>query len=517
MTVISQPSVSINIIPATQTISNEPQKVLFVGQMLTGTGTAGNLITNIGNAGEEDAIFGARSVVAQMIRQARIINKVTQFDAIGLADDGGAVDATGTIAFGGTATEAGTLTISAGSKTNYSVTVAIASGDAAAAVATAVDTAYDLLINAPVTSNASTVTVTFTAANGGTVGNDYGIKVEGNVAGITYTITAFASGATDPSLTGLFDVIDGERYQSVVYQSNLATATLVTELDARFNVNNIILDGVGLITKTDTLANLLTAGNAQNSKSLTIFGNKILDDADHKGGSMLEFNDVISAKFAALRSLRLTEGADISQFVISTNGALDSFGGKSIASLPYFNSPITGLPLVPVGKGFSSTEIEQLGVAGVSVIGNNRTRTQVICGEIYTTRKTDAAGNDEDTFRFLNAVDTSSAIREFYYNNLRARFAQSRLTEGDLQANRNMANKAIIESYLDGLFQQMGDASLAQAGEAARRFFKANRTATLLNVVFNAADFNPLNEENDNSVFVEMRFSARVILGIEEV
>ena len=44
----------------------------------------------------------------------------------------------------------------------------------------------------------------------------------------------------------------------------------------------------------------------------------------------------------------------------------------------------------------------------------------------------------------------------------------------------------------------------------------ANRTATLLNVVFDSADFNPLNAENDNSVFVEMRFSARVILGIEE-
>jgi hypothetical protein len=45
----------------------------------------------------------------------------------------------------------------------------------------------------------------------------------------------------------------------------------------------------------------------------------------------------------------------------------------------------------------------------------------------------------------------------------------------------------------------------------------ANRTATLLNVIFDTADFNPLNAENDNSVFVEMRFSARVILGIEEV
>ena len=44
----------------------------------------------------------------------------------------------------------------------------------------------------------------------------------------------------------------------------------------------------------------------------------------------------------------------------------------------------------------------------------------------------------------------------------------------------------------------------------------ANRTATLLNVIFDSADFNPLNAENDNGVFVELNFTARVILGIEE-
>lgn len=45
----------------------------------------------------------------------------------------------------------------------------------------------------------------------------------------------------------------------------------------------------------------------------------------------------------------------------------------------------------------------------------------------------------------------------------------------------------------------------------------ANRTSVLLNVVFSGAEFSPLNDENDNSVFVEMRFSARVILGVEEI
>lgn len=43
-----------------------------------------------------------------------------------------------------------------------------------------------------------------------------------------------------------------------------------------------------------------------------------------------------------------------------------------------------------------------------------------------------------------------------------------------------------------------------------------NRTSTLLNVVFEGSDFLPLSDTNDNSVLVEMRFSAQVEIGVEE-
>lgn len=479
MTIISQPDVTINIIAATDDIANDPQRVLFVGQKIAGTATAGALVENVGNSGEEDALFGATSILAQAVRQARIINKETRFDVISLDDAGGAVSASSTLIFTGTATADGTYIVSVGSKTNYPVTIPVVSGDTAAVVAGKVDTAIGLFTNAPFTSGVVTTTVTFTATNGGTVGNKYGVQVEGVVAGLTFAITAFASGATDPTLTGLFDVIDGQRYQTIAYPSNYDLTVLTAELDPRFNTSNDVLDGVGVVNVTDTLANVLIAGNAENSSSLTMYGSKLRDDDAHKGAAMLEFDDVKTAKFSALRSLRRTDGADISQYVISTNGSLDSFGGISIASLPYFNSPITGLPLIDTGKGWSSTEITQLEAAGVSVMGNNRTNTAVLLGEALTTRKTDAAGNVEKTFKFLNNVDTSSAIREYYFDNLRARFAQSRLTDGDLQPNRNNANKSIIETYLDELFVDMGNASLAQSGDAALAFFKANRKVTL--------------------------------------
>jgi phage tail sheath gpL-like len=479
---ISQPDITINIIPAASTISNEPQKVLFIGQSVAaGTATNGDLEANIGNAGEEDTLFGATSMLAQMIRAARTLNGVTQFDAIPLADNGSGVDATGTIAFVGTASATGTLSISVGSGLNYTLSIAVASGDSITTIGDAVDTAVAALTNAPFTSSNAAGTVTFTAVNAGTVGNGFALKVVGTVAGIATTVTGFASGATDPVLTSLFDVIDGERYQTIVWPGGYATTELTTLLDARFNATNDVLDGVGVLTLIDTFANIQTAANALNSTSITMLSNKLLTDAQHKGGALVEFADVESAKFAAVRSLRLTDGANISQFVISTNGARDSFGGAAIASLPYFNTPFPNLSIIDRGKGFTTVETESLLTAGASTLANNKTRTSIIAGELATTRKTDAAGNVEATFKFLNAVDTSSAIREFYFNNLRARFAQSRLTEGDLQPNRNIANKAVIESFLDNLYQQLSgeDFVLTQAGPTAVNFFKANRTVSL--------------------------------------
>ncbi len=478
---ISQPDITLTILPATTTISNAAQKVLFVGQMKTGTATAGALTSNIGNSGEEAALFGATSMLAQMIKRARNINKLTQFDAIALADNAGGTAATGTIAFSGTATATGTLTISIGSGYNYALAVPIVSGDTATAVGATLAAAISALTDAPFTGANSTGTVTITSVHKGEFGNNVGYKVEGAVAGITVALTLPTNGATNPTLTGIFSVIDGERYQTIVWPETYTLSILTTELDARFNIADDILDGVGIQTLSDTYANLITAGNAQNSKSLTLIGNKELSATKHKGGALLEFSDVISAEFAAVRALRLTDNADISAYTISTNGARDAFGGVAISSLPYFNTPFAYLDLIDRGIGFTRTEIEALNVAGVSTLANNKTATSIIAGEMLTTRKTDSAGNAETTFHYLNAVDTAVGVREFYFNNLKSRFAQSRLTQGDLIPNRNMANQAVIESYLDSLYNTLSgeDYVLVQAGATAKKYFKDNRTVTL--------------------------------------
>jgi len=483
MSEISQPDIDFTIIPAIETQSTLPQRVLFIGQMTAAaTAVSGELQTEIGNASEENNLFGIDSMIAGMIRAGKIINGITRFDAIGLDDNGAGTATTGTVSFiTGPATEDGTFTVTIGSDRNHKYELAVSDTDAITAVGDLLVAAITADTKAPFSASNALGIVTITAGHKGTVGNSIALKVEGIVAGITHSVTAMTGGATDPVLTTLFDVIDGERYQTIVWPSEYGYAAVTDELDPRFNSSNDILDGVAIAAETDTLSNLKISGNAENSLSLEIHGSKIVNNTSYKGSSLLEFNYVIASQFSAVRSLRLTDDASISRYVISTFGARDSFGGPAIASLPYFNTPFFELPQIPIGTGFTAIEIEELQDAGISVIGNNKAGNTVIAGEVVTTRKTDTAGNPETTFKFLNNVDTSVTIREFMFNNLKSRFAQSRLTEGDLVPNRSMANQGVIEAFIDGLYTTLSgeDFVLTQAGAGALKFFKQNRSVTL--------------------------------------
>lgn len=477
--VVSNPEVTLNIIPGQEEISGKPQKVLFVGQKTSaGSATSGELNQNIGNDGSEDGLYGPDAMLAGMIRAYKRLNQVTRIDGISLDDNGGGVAATGTVVVAGTASEDGTLTVTIGSDKNHKFTIAVADTDTATVIGDAIEAAINADTKVPVTAANVTGTVTMTAVNAGTVANSITLKIEGAVAGVTHSVTAMSSGATDPVLTGVLDVIGDERYQTIVAPFEYGPDFLTDLLDPRFNATNDVLDGVGILTSTDTFANLVTAGGLENSQSLMVIGNKLVSETSFKGSSIVELDQVISAQFAANRAKRLTPGANIANIIIATSGPLDTFGGKELASLPYFNTPYPDLPLIDIGDGFDNSESDSLNTAGISLLGNNIVKNSIIADEIVTTRKTDASGNPEATFKFLNAVDTSSVIREFYFNNNRARFAQSRLTTGDLVANRSIANEQSIRAFQVSLYQDLAGL-LAQSGEDALVFYKQNLSVTL--------------------------------------
>ena len=483
MTIVSQPDISLNIVPAVTTVANTEQKVLFIGQKTAaGTATAGTLVTDIQNDNSWDTLFGERSMLAQGLRAARKLNPSVRFDVIPLDDPTtGNAPAVATVVFSGTATEDGTLTFYVSSRKNHSYVVSVVSGDDATAIGAKLETQIDLDDKVPATAAHATGTVTLTAANEGVEGNSTPLAYTGSVAGVTVTLNAFASGSGTVDTSGVAALIADQRYQTILSPYAYGTTVLTDILDPRFNENNDVLDGVGITTSVDSLSNLKAAGDALNSQSLAIIGEKLEDTTNLKGAAIIEQPYVRSSMVAAIRSLRLTQDADISRFVIGAGGPLDTFGGPAIASLPYFNSSLPDLIVPDVGLGFTKIQVEQLHDSGISIAGANRARNGVIMGEFVTTYKTDAAGNPDVSFKYVNYVDTSSQAREYMWNNMKKDFAQSRLTKGDVFANRNIHNEQTIRARLVSYFQTLSSADylLLQAGEQAKEFFKSNLQITI--------------------------------------
>ena len=64
---VKLPSITSSLLSAAVKAALNPQRVLFVGQMVTGgTAVAGQLYENIGNDNEWDALFGENSMLASL-------------------------------------------------------------------------------------------------------------------------------------------------------------------------------------------------------------------------------------------------------------------------------------------------------------------------------------------------------------------------------------------------------------------------------------------------------------------
>lgn len=491
---LSNPKIDYSILPAFVTAQNEAQKILVIGQMKTGTATPGVVVESIGNANEQDALFGANSMVATMARAIKRVNKISRVDVLPLEDAVASTAATGSFTPIGTANENGTIYVTVGSKFHNTYEVVVAKDDTPTDIVDKIVAFITADNTSLVTAVNNTGVLELTAVNEGREGNFISTEIIGEVDGITYTIVGMNGGAGVP--VGVDDgailtAIDPDtRYQAIIWpQTYDATITpaaidyvVIREfLTDRFPAPNRILDGMAFVGRTDTFANLKTLGTLVDDKVLTVFGNKPVNDTDfYVGSALLEMDYVQACYFVAIRALRLTTGAQIANYVISTQGSLDSIGGIALASLPYFNTPFDDLIPVADKKYFwTDDEVKELTDNGIALLGNNIANNKVISGTIATTYLTNAASDPDPTYKFLNYFDTFTNIREFFFNNLKARYEQSRLVERDLTPLRNEANQALIRSTLLGIYQDLSNLVLVEKGREAQRFFNDNLVITI--------------------------------------
>jgi len=495
----SNPKVTANILSADTGIKLNAHKVLVIGQKLaSGSAISGALQSDIITQTQINTLFGRKSHIAKKLRailkNLSISRIKPQIDAIALTDNG-TTKASGTFTFTNNATENGSLVFYIDSKLNGEYTVSVVNGDTPTVLAGKLVALVNADTNANYTASNNAGTVTITAENAGTNGNQIRLAFEGSVAGVTVVKSGnyLANGATDPVLTGLFDVIDGIAYQTIDYPSTYSLATLYNFTEARFNVDNEILYSHGFTFKVDIYSNLNTLLDGLNYKTLTVGFDKI-------NGGVFENPDVINSQFCAYRALQFTQGANVSSI---NQGNGETQGGIRYASIPYFNIPFINLPTIPQGETFAKEEIAELIKSGGYTFENNNANTTLLLREVPTTYKTNQLGDADPTFKFLNYVDTLTIVREYFFNGIKQKYPRHTITTAE-QAPSNVKAFVTKKSFIATLGQFYDDL-------VAFGLLQGGRKKEFLIKVGDALQFDLLNGKITTSVIAPITTQLREV------
>ncbi len=261
---------------AVQGLVEQPFRIMVIGNRLA-SGTKPALTPQLVTSKEQGAdYFGIGSVLADMLEKIFDANPSAEIWAVGVADNGAGVAATGQLSFTGAPTKAGVVSLMVG---GVNIQVAVATTDTAitiaAAVVAAINAQTKCVLSAAV-NGVDAFKVDLTAKNKGLHGNEIDVRHsyflgEELPAGVTLAITAMAGGAADPDISTVWPVIGEDQFLLFVSPwtgaANLTSSE--TELADRFGPIRQN-DGYLIAGKRDTHANLVTFGNTRNSQFTTI-------------------------------------------------------------------------------------------------------------------------------------------------------------------------------------------------------------------------------------------------------
>jgi phage tail sheath gpL-like len=371
---IRVPLVLVQIDAAQGTLGLQPFKLLLIGQKLVTGAAAAMIPVRLTTLAEAIAAFGAGSELAAM---AAIVFNSDQFLetwAFPFADPGGAIQATGTYTLTGTPTASGTLAFYVAGR-RYPVTVSTASTPTS--VASALVNLVQADSSAPANATANAGTVTITAKNAGTIGNEIDLRHSYNVGetiptGLAVAISAMANGAGDIVLANAWAKLSDTQYNVICAPVTDATnlTALEAELQDRFgpirnNAGLGITCASGIAGGGSAYANVLALGQSRNSAHVVLYTNA--------AEPMPTWEKAASA---AIQMAASAEGDP---------------------ALPFKDLPLLGtLPPLTQDR-FTVAQMNALLLAGVSVTSTDNGGVQRILRAI-TTYKTNTSGVADPSF-----------------------------------------------------------------------------------------------------------------------
>lgn len=424
---------------------------LIVGQQLAAATVPEKTVQRIQNVSQAKNLFGKSSQIALAI-EAYYDNNPGQTPIYAFAfDDEVGTDATGTLTVTGPATEDGILVFYVSGK-KFEVTVS--NTDAATAIGAAIEAAITADTDLPVTAANVTGTVTLTAKNSGTVGNQ--IQLSGSLysgeavvpAGVTLAAVAMASGATDPDIDDMFTAIGDTQYGIIAhpYNNTAALGKLDVQLRARFGPTQQN-DGYAITALSDSVGNLTTAGNAENSEFnvlVGIVGNPADDYA-------------VGAAYAAQ---------------IALEGSLDP-------ARPFQTLVLEGILSPNETSRATIVEQDALLSAGIATITMNSAGESTIQRAV-TTYKTDENSEPDVSYQDLNTLLTVSALRFSLRNRTNDKFPRHKLADDGTRAaaGQPLLTPKVLKAEIVALFNEWESLALVEDASAFKKSLVVVRSAT---------------------------------------
>jgi phage tail sheath gpL-like len=453
------PVVSVDIDPsnASQGPSVLPLKVVMIGQKLAAGTVAAGVLTRISSADQAGKYFGKGSHLHLIAKGFFAANQINEVWAIGQADAGSAVVATGTLTLTGNATAAGVLVVLVA---GVRYEIAVASGDTPTIIAGKVVTALTADVNSPVTAGNSAGVVTFTAKNAGTLGNNIDIRVNyqaGDIlpAGVTAAVVAMASGATDPTIQTALDLLGDEWYHIFVtpYSGVTNVTALENFLADRFGPLKM-LDGVAITAQVGNLSTLQTYGLSRNCPHVVTLG-------------------LYKYPNTPMEIIGATAGR------IASEAQADPAIPQKDLTLPGILSPV-------VGDRFLISEANSLLYSGIATLYSDSGSSTVKLQRMITTYQLNSSGAADVAYLKLETMLTIMYTRYDVRTQVRTKFGRAKLADDgtNFGVGQQVVTPNLMRAFLMGVYKNWEKMGLVENADV----FKSN-----LQVTRDAADKDRLN------------------------
>jgi phage tail sheath gpL-like len=401
---------------------------LIMGQKVAAGSAPLDTPVKCGSVSEALSLFGKGSILVDMVEAYRAQDPFGELYCLAATEAGGGTAATGAIVFGGTATAAGVVDVMVAGQR---VQVSVASGDAAADVATAVAAAITALSQVSVTAAAATVNVNLTATAKGTMGSEITVHHDYHgenpiPAGLTITLPNVSNGvgylsggATNPTLTDAIAALGDTRYRVVAHPWTDATslAALQTEFgDAtgRWSWGRQIY-GHHFTAKRETVANLGTYGNALNDP--------------HGTSVMVEPtpSNPWQVAAAAAAAYKVSVDAD--------------------PGIPVTTVKLQGILPAPQALRFTASERNTLLYDGIATTYSSS--AGVFVERLITTYQTDAQGNPDNSYLDVQTLAVLELVLLRLRSRLTGRLARKKIvSDGNPVLVANVVTPSIIRGEI---------------------------------------------------------------------